>query len=175
MKKVVTVFGSSLPVYGEEQYQHAYKLGCILAKNNFDVCTGGNLGIMEAVSRGAVENGSSAIGITLKGKFDSHNAYLNNHINCDTLFDRIIKLLKTGDAYIVLQGGTGTLLEIAAVWEFINKGFMHEKPIACHGKMWKPIIESIENQIILEKRKTGLVRYFEEIDDCADYIIKSIS
>lgn len=170
MNKTVTIFGSSLPVYGEEQYENAYKLGCILARNGFNVCTGGNMGIMEAVSRGAVENGAAATGITLKDKFDFHNAYLSKRITCENLFERITKLLNTGDGYIILQGGTGTLLELAAVWELINKGFIAEKPVACHGKMWKPIIENIENQIALEKRKTGLVRYFDEIEDCADYI-----
>lgn len=173
MRKIVTVFGSSIPVEGEKQYINAYKLGVILAKNNFDVCSGGNHGIMEAVSRGAVENGTKAIGITLGGHFNHHNKYLTQHIICNTLFERITRLINTGNAYIALQGGTGTLLELSAVWEFINKDLLTEKPFACHGPIWKPIIHAVEEQIKKEKRKTGLLKYFESIEKCAEYIIKN--
>jgi uncharacterized protein (TIGR00730 family) len=170
MKKSVTIFGSSIPVNGDEQYEYAYRLGCLLAQMGFNVCTGGNLGIMEAVSKGAVENGSEACGITLKGYFNNHNQYLTKHLICDSLFDRISNLVSHADAFIILQGGTGTLLELAVVWEFINKGFLVEKPIACHGKMWKPIIEEMDKQIKYEKRKSGLVRYFDTVEECVEYV-----
>ncbi|MGE5432206.1 MAG: LOG family protein, partial [Syntrophomonadaceae bacterium] len=130
MRKVITIFGSSIPVSGDEQYSNAYKLGSIFAQNGFDLCTGGNSGIMEAVSKGAVENGAKAIGITLSGSFGTHNTFLTDHIAHDSLFERIQALIETGDAYVALQGGTGTLLEMSAVWEFMNKGFLQEKPFA---------------------------------------------
>ena len=174
MRKVITIFGSSLPVFGDEQYTDAYKLGSLFAQSGFDLCTGGNSGIMEAVSKGAVENGAKAIGITLSGFFGTHNTFLTEHKAHDSLFDRIQELMETGDAYVALQGGTGTLLEMSAVWEFMNKGFLPEKPFACHGKLWKPIIDSIEEQIKREKRKTGLVKYFKSIEECAEYIINSL-
>jgi predicted Rossmann-fold nucleotide-binding protein len=72
----------------------------------------------------------------------------------------------------VLNGGTGTLVELALVWESINKNMISEKPIAVHGKMWKEITELMETQIKRENRKTGLVKSFNEIDNLADYIIK---
>lgn len=170
MNKSVTIFGSSIPVLGEQQYEDAYKLGSMLAKYGFNVCTGGNAGTMEAVSKGAVENGAETFGVTLKGYFDKHNKYLTKHLLCDTLFDRITNLVNGADAFVILQGGTGTLLELAVVWEFMNKGFLEQKPVACHGKMWKPVIEILEKQITLEKRRTGLVKYFDTIEECAEYI-----
>lgn len=174
MRKIVTIFGSSVPLPGEEQYEIAYKLGAILAINNLDVCNGGNRGIMEAVSKGAVDNGGSAIGITLEGVFNNHNPYLTQHIVCKTLFERITKLINTGDAFVILQGGTGTLLELASVWELMNKQFIKQKPFACHGKLWSPLINSMEEQLLLEKRKAGLIKYFDDIEACADYIVKNI-
>ncbi|MCU7495329.1 MAG: LOG family protein [Ignavibacteria bacterium] len=174
MRKIITIFGSSLPVFGENQYEDAYKLGSMFAANGFDLCTGGNSGIMEAVSRAAVDNGARAIGITLNGSFGSHNTFLTEHKAHDTLFERIQALIETGDAYVALQGGTGTLLEMAAVWEFMNKGFLREKPFACHGRIWKPVVDSMEEQIQREKRKTGLVKYFETIEECAEYIIHTL-
>lgn len=175
MRKVVTIFGSSIPVFGEEQYSDAYRLGSLLARSGFDLCTGGKSGIMEAVSKGAVENGANAIGITLKGFFSSHNTFLTEHKAHDTLFERIQALIEKGDAYVALQGGTGTLLEMAAVWEFMNKGLLKEKPFACHGKIWKPVIDTMEEQIKREKRKTGLIKYCSNIDECAGYIISRLN
>jgi uncharacterized protein (TIGR00725 family) len=174
MRKVVTIFGSSVPLPNEEQYEIAYNLGAILAKYNLDVCNGGNRGIMQAVSKGAVDNGGNAIGITLDGVFNNHNPYLTEHIVCKTLFERITKLINTGDAYIILQGGTGTLLELASVWELMNKKFIKQKPFACHGKLWNPLINSMEEQLLLEKRKAGLIKYFDDIEACANYIIAGI-
>ena len=171
-KKTITVFGSSIPGPGDEEYEIAYKLGAILARNNISVCSGGFQGIMDAVSKGAVENGSDAIGVTL----DIYNArpskYLTKEIRCNSLFERLKNLIEIGDAYIVLQGGTGTLLECSLVWEFMNKNMIEIKPFACYGKMWKEIVGLMEKQILKEKRKTGLIKCFEDIEECARYLIK---
>lgn len=173
-KKIITIFGSSLPREGEQQYADAYRLGELLARNNFDLCTGGNMGIMEAVSKAAVNNGARAIGITLNGSFGSCNGFLSEHIICNTLPERINRLTDIGDGFLVLQGGTGTLLELASVWEFINKGFLNPKPVVCYGKMWSGIVETIERQIQIEKRKTGLVRYSDSIEECVHYLTASL-
>lgn len=47
-------------------------------------------------------------------------------------------------AFIVLPGSTGTLLELAKVWELKNKGFINKnKPIILVGRFWKPLIDLI--------------------------------
>jgi len=52
--------------------------------------------------------------------------------------------VELGTGYVVLAGGTGTLLELAYVWEFKNKGFLPGgKPIIIVGEFWKPLIELI--------------------------------
>jgi predicted Rossmann-fold nucleotide-binding protein len=44
----------------------------------------------------------------------------------------------------VLPGGTGTLLELAKVWELKNKGFIEaDKPIILVGGFWKPLVDLI--------------------------------
>lgn len=173
-KKFVTVFGSSVPLPGNSEYDNAFRLGKKLAQNNINVCSGGFQGIMDAVSKGAREGGAEAVGVTL----DIYNAhpskFLSQEIICHTLFDRLKKLIEIGDAYIVLQGGTGTLLELALVWEYMNKNMIQIKPFACHSSLWKGIAALMEKQISKEKRKTGLIKSFEDINECADYIISSL-
>ncbi len=147
MKKTITVFGSAFPKEGDAEYKFAYQLGKRLAQNNFNVCTGGYYGIMEAVSKGALENKADVLGITLLYINNPANDFVTNEIKCENLFDRITKLIEFGDAYIILKGGTGTLLELAAVWEFTNKNLLKVKPIICHSSMWKEIIPIIDERL----------------------------
>ena len=169
-KKTITIFGSSIPKEGEDEFETAYRLGKLLAKNNFNVCTGGYGGIMHAVSKGAIEESGEAIGITV-GLWDTTpSKYLTREIKCNSLFERISKLVEAGDAFIVLQGGTGTLLELAVVWEFMNKSLLESKPILCHSKMWKEIVYIMDKQIKKEKRITGLIRYCQNVDGIVEYL-----
>ncbi|MDH3268927.1 MAG: LOG family protein [Ignavibacteria bacterium] len=170
MKKIITVFGSSKPVDNEEQYHTAYNLGKQLALSGFDICTGGFNGIMEAASKGAVEGGSEAIGVTVNLWNGRTNKYVTKEIVCDTLFERIDKLIELGDGFVVLQGGTGTLLELAAVWEYFNKGLLDSKPIACYSKIWKTVVSEMNQQMILEGRKFDMVKTFDSIEEISDYL-----
>ncbi len=174
MKKTITVFGSSLPVEGDKQFTFAEELGRKLAKNNFKVCSGGFQGIMNAVSKGAVSVGGEAIGVTVDLWNAKPSEFLTQEIKCKTLFERIEKLISIGDGYVVLQGGTGTMLELAAVWEFINKGMLNKKPVAVHSEMWKKIIEVIEKQIEKENRKTGLVKNFNTVDEIIGFLSEQL-
>jgi uncharacterized protein (TIGR00725 family) len=49
---IITVYGSSRPKFGEEEYQTAYELGKLLANSGFTVCNGGYGGTMEASAQG---------------------------------------------------------------------------------------------------------------------------
>ena len=174
MKKVVTIFGSSKPKQNEEQYNTAYQIGKQLALKGFDVCTGGFNGIMEAVSKGAVEGGAEAIGVTVNLWGGPTNKFITKEIKCDSLLERIQKLIELGNGFIVLQGGTGTLLELAAIWEYINKGLMEVKPIACHSSLWKKIVSELNEQMKIEGRKTDLVRTFDTTEEILDYLQQNI-
>lgn len=170
MKKIITIFGSSKPTGGEEQYLTAYDLGKKLAQSGFDICTGGFNGIMEAASRGAVESGGEAIGVIVNLWGGRTNKYITKEIMCDTLFERINKLIELGDAFVVLQGGTGTLLELAAAWEYSNKGLMDTKPVLCHSSLWKKVVSEMNEQMQLEGRNADMVKAFDTIDEIAEYL-----
>ncbi|OGU59409.1 MAG: DNA-binding protein [Ignavibacteria bacterium RBG_13_36_8] len=174
MNKTVAVFGSSIPITGDIEYEAAYKLGKIFGVNGLNVCSGGYQGIMDAVSKGASECGVQAIGVTVNLYNSVPSRYLTKEIKCSTLFERISKLLELGDAYVILEGGTGTLLELSVVWEYLNKNLLTEKPVACYGNMWKEIVNVMESRIADEKRKTGLIKCFDSIDDVAGFIITSL-
>jgi uncharacterized protein (TIGR00725 family) len=174
MRKTITIFGSSLPLPGEQEYEDAYLLGKLLAQKGFSVCTGGNLGIMEAASKGASAEGAEVIGIVFDHFSTAPNAYLTEIVKTKSLFERIENLVGRADGFVVLQGGTGTLLEFAVVWEFCNKELLSVKPIACHSELWRQIILPMEAQIKREKRRTGLVHHFPTVQEIAEYMEKEL-
>ena len=52
-------------------------------------------------------------------------------------------LLEAGDAYIFLPGGTGTLVELAAAWEMLNKRLTRSRPAIVLGEFWTPILDTV--------------------------------
>ena len=60
----VTVFGGSQPGEDSPAYSQAIELGRLLASRGHTVLTGGYIGSMEAVSRGAAEAGGHVVGVT---------------------------------------------------------------------------------------------------------------
>ncbi|MCF8414305.1 MAG: LOG family protein [Melioribacteraceae bacterium] len=174
MSKTVTIFGSSLPVPGEKEYEDAYNIALILCSNGFNICNGGYQGVMDATAKAAKENKTEAFGITVPHFSAKVSEHLTKVIYTDTLFERISKLIEIADAFVVLAGGTGTLLELSAIWEFMNKRIIPIKPIAVYGDIWGDLISIMDERMIVEKRQTGLINYFDDLEACSDFIITSL-
>ena len=143
--KVVTIFGTSRAKAGDAIFTLAMETGRLLAQNGLTIANGGYGGTMLAAAKGAAEAGGKIIGVTCSAfKSSKANKYVTREIVTDSLDERLETLLKLGRAYIVLPGGTGTLLELAKVWELKNKGFLNaDKPIILLGGFWKPLVELI--------------------------------
>lgn len=143
---VIAVFGSSEPRPGQPEYEIAYELGRGIARAGWILCNGGYGGTMEAAAKGAVEAGGHTIGVTCRvfGR-GGPNAYVRQDVPTFDLLSRLNTLVRLGDAYVVLPGGTGTLLELALIWELINKRLLRGKPrpIVLVGEYWRPVIEAI--------------------------------
>ena len=170
MNKTITIFGSAIPSEDDAQYKFAYQLGASLAKNGFNICSGGYGGIMEAASKGAFDNGGFVYGVTIELWNKEPNQYITVEVREEKLFERITKLLELGDAYVILQGGTGTLLELAAVWEYANKNLQQLKPIICNSSMWKDIVGVMNKQMLLENRKTDLISCFDSVEEIVEHL-----
>jgi uncharacterized protein (TIGR00730 family) len=158
-KRTITVFGSARPIEGDTSYEEARRIGKALASAGWIVCNGGYGGTMEASARGAKEAGGETLGIVCSFFSTQTNRWIDKKIVVPTLMDRLQRLIDTGDAYVILKGGTGTLLEFAAVWELINKKAMNEKPIVVFGESWNTVIETLNSELT-----------FEGKDWCTDYV-----
>jgi uncharacterized protein (TIGR00730 family) len=143
--KVVTVFGTSKARAGDTIFTLAMETGRLLARAGFTIANGGYGGTMLAAAKGAAGAGGEIIGVTCSAfRSGRANKYVTREIVTGSLDERLDTLVKLGRAYIVLPGGTGTLLELAKVWELKNKGFIKaDKPFILLGGFWKPLVELI--------------------------------
>jgi uncharacterized protein (TIGR00730 family) len=143
--KTITIFGTANTKPGEATYELAYETGKLLARAGFTIANGGYGGTMLAAAKGATEAGGETIGVTCSAfKGSKANEYITREIVTGSLDERLDTLIKLGQAYIVLPGGTGTLLELAKVWELKNKGFIEaDKPVILVGGFWKPLVDLI--------------------------------
>ncbi len=124
-------------------FKLAEETGKVLAQAGFTIVNGGYGGTMLAAAKGASQAGGKIIGVTCSAfKKSKPNQYITREVLTNSLDKRLDTLIELGQAYIVLPGGTGTLLEFAKVWELKNKGFIEKKkPIILIGKFWNPLIE----------------------------------
>jgi len=141
--KTITVFGSSRPREGNADYLEAFNLGRELASRGFSVCTGGYGGVMAAVSRGAKEAGGEVLAVTAAFFRSRANPWVDVEIRVETWQDRLFELIRRGDAYVACKGGTGTLVELAVVWEMLNKRVISGKPFVVLGTFWQPILDRV--------------------------------
>ena len=141
--KTITVFGSSRPRDGSPDYLEAFNLGREVASRGFSVCTGGYAGTMEAVSRGAKEAGGEVLAVTAAFFHSRANPWVDVEVRVESWQDRLFELIRRGDAYVACKGGTGTLVELAVVWEMLNKHVMPAKPFVVLGDFWQPILDRV--------------------------------
>lgn len=150
----ITIFGSAKPHSGEPAYDEAVLFGRLCAQAGHTVLTGGYIGTMEAVSRGAAEAGGHVIGVTCKEIEDWRGTRANPWVKEEwltpTLNERIRRLAMDCDAAVALPGGPGTLAELATFWNLLIIHTIPSRPLILVGAGWRAVIET----------------YFRELDDC---------
>ena len=111
MTFVIGVVGS-----GATEKHHdslAMEVGSLIARHGAAVVCGGLSGIMEAASRGAVQEGGTTIGILPGSDKEEANPHITFPIPTGMGVARNVLVVKTADALVALPGGPGTLSEIA--------------------------------------------------------------
>ncbi len=177
--KVITVFGSSRPREGDAHYALAQNLGAALAAQGFVVCSGGYGGVMEAVSRGAKESGGRTLAVTAEFFRARANRWIDCEVRVASWQERLFELVRCGSGYVACPGGTGTLVELAVVWEMINKRVMRGKPFVALGDFWQPIIERVREVETGHASKWGestdrLIHFAPEPAHAAEYLASKL-
>jgi uncharacterized protein (TIGR00725 family) len=143
----ISIFGGSQPKPGSLAYEEAHQLGELLAKRGHTVMTGGYIGTMEAVSRGAAQAGGHVIGVTC-GEIERWrdvgvNRWVKEEWRKQTLVERLQVLIRECDAAIALSGGPGTLTEISLMWNLMIVESMRRRPLVLVGDGWQSVFDQL--------------------------------
>jgi len=172
-ERIVTIFGTSKAKPADPAFALALEMGRLLAQAGFTIANGGYGGTMLAAAKGAAEAGGQVIGVTCSAfKSPKANEYVTREIVTDSLDKRLDKLIDLGHAYIALPGGTGTLLELAKVWELKNKGFLEaDKLIILLGGFWEPLVDLVASD---DPDSSSYVKLADEPGRAVDMIVEDL-
>jgi uncharacterized protein (TIGR00730 family) len=166
----ITVFGGSQPKPGEPAYQDALHLGQLIAQAGYTLLTGGYIGTMEALSRGAAEAGGHVIGVTCDQieawRPVKANPWVTEEWHYATFEERIFALIEKCDACLALPGGIGTLAELVLTWNLLLTHILPHRPLILIGPGWQAVIQGFlaaqGEYIPAEQRKW--VTYVDDVD-----------
>jgi uncharacterized protein (TIGR00730 family) len=165
----ITVFGGAQPKEGTAAYEEARELGALLAQSGHTVLTGGYMGTMEAVSRGASENGGHVIGVTCEDietwRGTKANQWVKEERKFKTLVDRMMELIQVNDGAIALSGGVGTLAEITLMWNLLIVEALPPSPLILVGSGWQSTFDQFfkEFESYMPIRQRELIYFAEDV------------
>src|SRR5436305_6306855 len=121
----VTIFGSARARPGVYPYDEVKRLAAELTALGCDIITGGGPGLMQAANEGATSVDSGApgrsTGIRVELPFEQDvNAFVDEVYQHKTFFSRLHQFMIASDAFVVVPGGIGTLLETCMVWQLLQ-------------------------------------------------------
>lgn len=169
-EQIVTIFGGSRCREGSVEYEQARSLGALLAKAGFTICTGGYLGVMEAASRGAREQGGRVLGIVMNQFKAEPNRFLTEKVATPHFYERLQQLISRSVGFIALRGGMGTVTEISLVWNKLQTGVIESRPLILLGDCWKPIIDSFKENLEVNDHDVSLIHFAETPEEAVEWI-----
>ena len=172
----VSIFGSARCKKNDPLYDKTLKLSKAIAKNGFNIITGGGGGVMEAANKGAKEAGVKSVGINIELPFEQKpNPYSNVRLSYRYFFVRKVMLVKYAVAYIIMPGGYGTLDECFEAMTLIQTKKVKPFPVILVGSSyWKGLIEWINQTLLSEnkisKEDLNIFRVMDDPEEIAEYI-----
>jgi len=139
----VTIFGSARAQPGTFVYEEVKRAAVAFASMGCDIVTGGGPGLMQAANEGARTAGATgSMGIRVDLPFEQDvNPFVEQAFEHETFFTRLHHFVIVSDAFVVMPGGIGTVLETLMIWQLLQVRHMDNVPLLLVGKMWKGLVE----------------------------------
>jgi uncharacterized protein (TIGR00730 family) len=142
----VTIFGSARAQPGSWVYDEVKHVAAALAEMGCDIVTGGGPGLMQAANEGAaqakVPERHHSVGIRVELPFEQDvNPFVQQAFEHQTFFTRLHHFVLASDAFVVVPGGIGTVLEAMLIWQLLQVRHVQDAPLIFVGKMWADLVE----------------------------------
>ena len=84
------------------------------------------------------------------------NPWLTKEWRVKDFFPRL-KRLTSADAFVVLQGGIGTLTEATLTWSLLQTGQIQKKPLIFVGENWQRLFAAFRAETLMSEADFELV------------------
>lgn len=162
--KKISIFGFADAHEDRQVWKDAFATAKLLAENGYTIVNGGGPGVMKAATLGAKEAHGRVIGVTFYPKdapyFEGRDKSnpIDQEIKTTNYLERTLRLLDMGDAYVIFQGGTGTISEFGMAWGVARLYFGHHKPFILFGSFWHEIMEAIAKSMYIRGEELKVYR-----------------
>ncbi len=151
----VTIFGSARLKRGSPAYEGVKQLASDLTRMGCDIMSGGGPGLMQAANEGALSVDPQAlhrsVGIRIHLPFEQEiNPFVGQAYEHRTFFSRLHHFMIISDAFVVVPGGIGTLLEMSLVWQLLQVRKLYNTPLILVGDMWANLLEWARRTMLKE-------------------------
>ena len=142
----MTIFGPARAKPGTFVYDEVKRVAAALAEMSCDIITGGGPGLMQAANEGAAVADAPerhrSVGIRVELPFEQEaNPFVTEAFEHKTFFTRLHHFVLTSDAFIVVPGGIGTVLELMMIWQLLQVRHVGDTPLILVGKMWADLVD----------------------------------
>ena len=142
----VTIFGSARLKPGTVAYEGVKQLAAELTTMGCDIISGGGPGLMQAANEGAHSVDATgqrrSVGINIELPFEQEvNPFVTAAFTHRTFFSRLHHFMIASDAFVVVPGGIGTLLELSLAWQLLQVRKLYNTPLVLVGKMWTELVD----------------------------------
>lgn len=172
----VAIFGFADASENDELFKTVRGVTQELAETGYVVVDGGGPGVMRAATIGAKEGGGKVIGVTLyseeipnfEGR-DPKNLF-DEEIKTTNYVERTLALMRTGQVYVIFNGGSGTISEFGMAWGLAKLYFGHHKPLILYGKFWENIINVFKENMLLRPQELKVYKIVDSPEEVLDAI-----
>ena len=169
-ERIVTIFGGSKCEESDREYQQAHRVGELLAAAGFTICTGGYLGVMEAASRGAREQGGRVLGIVMNQFKAEPNRYLTDKVATPHFYERLQRLITRSVGFVAIRGGMGTVTELSLVWNKIQTRVIQPRPLVLLGDCWRPVVEQWQRYLAVSDADVAALDFASTPEEAVEII-----
>lgn len=163
--KSVTFFGYSQADETDEEYIGAYDSAKLIAESGREIINGGGPGVMYASTKGAKDAGGKVTAVYYTPQHASQFEGKSGINIADVVeeksnyLERTQRLMELGDAYVIFNGGTGTVSEFAMAWAVARLYFERHKPLVFFGDFWKNILDAFWKNMKVREDAYKVFRY----------------
>ena len=179
--KNIVVFGSRSLQPDTKEYQFAYDVSKLFAKEGYTIINGGYNGIMKASSHGGSDGHGAVRGVIAPPVFPQRDIYGNEFSTelsvARSLPERLSRLVMDSEIFVVCPGTIGTLAELLLAWNLSSlkpvcgavspRVFLMRNP-------WEKVVNDLQQSLNIYEDDVKLLTFVDTPDEVLAEVKKTV-